>query len=104
MRRSARPGYVANPGQVHPGDIVLVKGRLSLPFCAYQHSGIVIEVNPDGTPKTIRQKDAPGACVVDLSWEELKKAWVDGPISQVFAAKPIFYGHPEYAGTLPRWE
>lgn len=95
IRRNDRPGYVRIPGAVHVGDIVLVKGPDAFP-CAYHHSGVVIAVNPDGTPKTIRQKDGPDTCVVDLSWDEFKQVWLTRK-----SIRAEFRTNPNYAGSIP---
>jgi hypothetical protein len=96
--KNGRPGWAVNPGEAHVGDLVLVKGPDALP-CPYHHSGVIIQVNPDGTPKRIRQKDGPNTCVVDLDWDEFQRVWVNRP-----NIKSILYSNPDHRGDLPRWE
>lgn len=99
IHRADRPGYARIPGKAHVGDIVLVKGTAAWPSCAYHHSGVVTEVNEDGTPKTIRQKDGPSSCVVDLSWADFQAAWLNRANT-----KALIYTNPNYAGKLPLWD
>ena len=90
-------GFSRVPGRVYVGDIVATQEPdPEAHVCKWAHSGIVTAVNPDGTPKTIRQKDGPNTCVVDLSYEDFRKAWVDAA-----GTSAKFFTNPEARGEIP---
>jgi hypothetical protein len=88
-------GWTRSSGPAHEGDLLLVEGPDAHP-CDFNHTAVVIQVNPDGTPKRIRQKDGPNTCVVDLDWDEFQRVWVVR--SDI---KPVVYTNPDHPG-LPR--
>jgi hypothetical protein len=89
-------GFSRKPGPVFAGDIVLTKEPGGAGFCKWSHSGIVTAVDTLGNPTMIRQKDGPTTCVVDLTYAEFKKSWVDAA-----GTSAIFMAPPGQRGVIP---
>ena len=97
LRSADRHGFTRVPRRsIRVGDIVLVKQPGPIPGCAWAHSGIVTEVDATGRPKTIRQKDGPNTCVVDLSWTDFRRSWLNAD-----GTSAIFLSHPSAGGMIP---
>ncbi len=96
LRLRDRHGFKQVAGPAHVGDIVLTKQPNAIPGCDWAHSGIITAVGKDGVPKRVRQKDGPSSCVVDLSWDEFKRAWVDAS-----GTSATILTLPGHAGSIP---